>query len=179
MTDPDTVRRFEALVLPHMHSAYDFARWLTHNDQDARDIVQDAFLRAFRFFDGFHGSDARPWLLSIVRNTFYTWYEQNRMYCARAEVFDEVIHGQSLDATAVSNDPEALLIRRERNAQVAGAVRQLRIEYREVIVLRELEDLAYREIANIVGVPIGTVMSRLARARQQLAALLVETDREG
>jgi RNA polymerase sigma-70 factor (ECF subfamily) len=178
MTDPDIVQRFETLVLPHMHSAYDVARWLTHNDQDARDIVQDAYLRAFRFFDGFRGNDARPWLLSIVRNSFYTWYEQNRAHGTRTEVFDEMIHGQPLNGQTPSLDPEALLIRRERNARVAYALRQLRIEYREVIVLRELEDLSYREIASIVGIPIGTVMSRLGRARKQLAALLAATDRE-
>lgn len=177
MTEEDIAQRFETLVLPHMHSAYDVARWLTHNDQDARDVVQEAFLRAFRFFDGFRGGDARPWLLSIVRNTFYTWHQQNRAHGAVTAAFDETIHGAPPDGAADCN-PETEALRHERNARVAAALRQLRVEYREVIVLRELEDLSYREIATVVGVPIGTVMSRLGRARQKLAALLAATDRE-
>lgn len=178
MTDYDVAQRFEALVLPHMHSAYDLARWLAHNDQDARDVVQEAYLRAFRFFDSFRGSDARPWLLSIVRNTFYTWYQQNRGRAADITVFDEMIHGQPAAGAEADDDPVAQLLRRERGTQVNAALRQLRVEYREVVVLRELEDMSYREIAGIVGIPIGTVMSRLGRARQQLASLLAATNGE-
>jgi RNA polymerase sigma-70 factor (ECF subfamily) len=178
MADPDTARRFETLVLPHMNSAFNVARWLTHNDQDAQDVVQEAYLRAFRFFGGFRGEDARAWLLSIVRNTFYTWHHQNRGHAADTTEFEEDRH--SLETNAADHDcgPEAMLIRSQSQKRVHKALQGLRLEYREVIVLRELEELSYKEIADIVGIPMGTVMSRLGRGRQQLAALLAPTDQE-
>jgi len=178
MADPDIVRRFETLVLPHMNSAFNVARWLTHNDQDAQDVVQEAYVRAFRFFGGFRGDDARAWLLSIVRNTFYTWHQQNRGHAGETAEFEEERH--SLEAGIADHDdsPEALLIRSQSQKRVWAALRSLRLEYREVVVLRELEDLSYKEIAAIVGIPMGTVMSRLGRGRQQLAALLAPTDQE-
>jgi RNA polymerase sigma-70 factor (ECF subfamily) len=178
MPGPVSAQRFEKLVLPHMNSAFNVARWLTHNDQDAQDVVQEAYLRAFRFFSGFHGDDARAWLLSIVRNTFYTWYQQNRGHAADMLEFAEDMH--SLETSTADHDdgPEAMLIRSQNQKRVHRALRNLRLEYREVIVLRELEEMSYKEIAAIVDIPIGTVMSRLGRGRQQLATLLAPTEQE-
>jgi RNA polymerase sigma factor (sigma-70 family) len=178
MADPVNAQRFEKLVLPHMNSAFNVARWLTHNDQDAQDVVQEAYLRAFRFFGGFRGEDARAWLLSIVRNTFYTWHQQNRGHAADTTEFEEDMHSLETGTAEHDDSPEAMLIRSQSQKRVHKALQSLRLEYREVIVLRELEELSYKEIAAIVGIPMGTVMSRLGRARQQLAALLAPTDRE-
>lgn len=167
--------RFQAIVLPHIDSAFNLARWLARNEQDAEDIVQEAYLRAFKFFDGFHGEDGRPWLLGIVRNTFYTWYQQNKTQNESVE-FDEDLHGgETEDYVAMQradDGPEALLIRKESQREVHQALKGLSAEFREVLVMRELEDLSYKEIAGIVGIPIGTVMSRLARGRKQLAEIL-------
>jgi RNA polymerase sigma factor (sigma-70 family) len=178
MADPVNAQRFEKLVLPHMNSAFNVARWLTHNDQDAQDVVQEAYLRAFRFFGGFRGEDARAWLLSIVRNTFYTWHQQNRGHAADTTEFEEDMHSLETGTAEHDDSPEAMLIRSQSQKRVHKALQSLRLEYREVVVLRELEELSYKEIAAIVGIPMGTVMSRLGRARQQLAALLAPTDRE-
>jgi RNA polymerase sigma factor (sigma-70 family) len=178
MADPVNAQRFEKLVLPHMNSAFNVARWLTHNDQDAQDVVQEAYLRAFRFFGGFRGEDARAWLLSIVRNTFYTWHQQNRGHAADTTEFEEDMHSLETGTAEHDGSPEAMLIRSQSQKRVHKALQSLRLEYREVVVLRELEELSYKEIAAIVGIPMGTVMSRLGRARQQLAALLAPTDQE-
>jgi RNA polymerase sigma factor (sigma-70 family) len=178
MADPVIAQRFEKLVLPHMNSAFNVARWLTHNDQDAQDVVQEAYLRAFRFFGGFRGEDARAWLLSIVRNTFYTWHQQNRGHAADTTEFEEDMHSLETGTAEHDDSPEAMLIRSQSQKRVHKALQSLRLEYREVVVLRELEELSYKEIAAIVGIPMGTVMSRLGRARQQLAALLAPTDQE-
>jgi RNA polymerase sigma factor (sigma-70 family) len=178
MADPIIAKRFETLVLPHMNSAFNVARWLTHNDQDAQDVVQEAYLRAFRFFGGFRGEDARAWLLSIVRNTFYTWHQQNRGHAAETTEFEEDMHSLETSTAGHDDGPEAMLIRSQSQKRVHKALRSLRLEYREVVVLRELEELSYKEIAVIVGIPMGTVMSRLGRGRQQLAALLAPTDQE-
>ena len=178
MADPVNAQRFEKLVLPHMNSAFNVARWLTHNDQDAQDVVQESYLRAFRFFGGFRGEDARAWLLSIVRNTFYTWHQQNRGHAADTTEFEEDMHSLETGTAEHDDSPEAMLIRSQSQKRVHMALQGLRLEYREVVVLRELEELSYKEIAAIVGIPMGTVMSRLGRARQQLAALLAPTDRE-
>jgi RNA polymerase sigma factor (sigma-70 family) len=178
MADPVNAQRFEKLVLPHMNSAFNVARWLTHNDQDAQDVVQEAYLRAFRFFGGFRGEDARAWLLSIVRNTFYTWHQQNRGHAADTTEFEEDMHSLETGTAEHDDSPEAMLIRSQSQKRVHKALQSLRLEYREVVVLRELEELSYKEIAAIVGIPMGTVMSRLGRARQQLAALLAPTDQE-
>lgn len=178
MADPVIAQRFEKLVLPHMNSAFNVARWLTHNDQDAQDVVQESYLRAFRFFGGFRGEDARAWLLSIVRNTFYTWHQQNRGHAADTTEFEEDMHSLETGTAEHDDSPEAMLIRSQSQKRVHKALQGLRLEYREVVVLRELEELSYKEIAAIVGIPMGTVMSRLGRARQQLAALLAPTDRE-
>jgi RNA polymerase sigma factor (sigma-70 family) len=178
MADSDSTERFEKLVLPHMHSAFNVARWLTRNDQDAQDVVQEAYVRAFRFFAGFRGGDARAWLLAIVRNTFNTWYQQNRGHMADTTTFEEDTHSPQADCGQQDDGPEAMLIRSQSQKRVHKALGSLRLEYREVIVLRELEDLSYKEIAAIVGIPMGTVMSRLGRARQQLAARLGSADQE-
>jgi RNA polymerase sigma-70 factor (ECF subfamily) len=156
-------KRFEEVLLPHLDAAYNLARWLTRADQDAEDLVQTSYLRALKSFDGYHGTNSRAWLLSIVRNACYTWHQQKR---ARegATPFDEQIHGVDSDAT----NPETQQLRKDRRALIRQAIEELPVELREVIALRELEELTYKEIASIAEIPIGTVMSRLARARQRL-----------
>jgi len=177
MADPTNEQRFKTQVLPHLNSAFNVARWLTRNDQDAQDVTQEAYLRAYKFFPGFHGENPRAWLLAIVRNTFYTWYRQNREP-ASDTLFDEAIHSLETSNVRQDDSPEAMLIRRESQQQVHLALRNLPLEFREVMVLRELEELSYKEIASIVGIPMGTVMSRLGRGRQQLAALLAPIKQE-
>jgi RNA polymerase sigma-70 factor (ECF subfamily) len=169
----DKTRRFEALVLPHLDVAYNLARWLTRSDQDADDVVQEAFLRAFRFLDGMEGESGRAWLLAIVRNTAMSWLEAGRASSATRE-FDELKHGQ-----AHTDGPEAQLARKDTRGQVNAALKKLPAEFREVLVLREMEDLSYREIAHVAAIPIGTVMSRLSRARKEFAALLAKEDCNG
>lgn len=159
------VERFEQAVLPHLDAAYNLARWLTRNDHDAEDVVQEASLRALQFFDGFRGGTGRAWLLSIVRNTCYTWLRKNR---AAAEPFDEEIHSGGGD----SGSPETAAIEKAGRQMLKTALEELPLEFREVLVLRELEGLSYEEIASVAGIPAGTVMSRLARARQRLAGHL-------
>ncbi len=150
-------------MLPHLDAAYNLARWLTHNDQDAEDVVQEAYLRALRFFESFRGGDGRPWLLAIVRNACYDWLRR-RGPIDLATPFDEEIH--SSDASPQT--PETELLRRADREAVRRALEGLPVAWREVLVLREFEGLSYKEIAGIAGVPIGTVMSRLARARARL-----------
>ena len=158
-------RRFDQLVTPHLGAAFNLARWLTRNDHDAQDIVQDSALRALRFLDGLRGEDARPWLLGIVRNTTWSWLQANR---------PTELSGRDDDAEAQipappSDEPETSAVRRAESRLLNEAIAALPPALREVIVLRELEDLAYRQIALIAGIPIGTVMSRLARARRLLS----------
>jgi RNA polymerase sigma-70 factor, ECF subfamily len=154
---------FEELVLPHLDAAYNLARWLTRNTHDADDVVQEAYLRAFRFFGGFHGGDARTWLLKIVRNTCYTWLHKNRVQQTAAP-FDEQVHTD----IAESRNPETLLLRKAAGQSLNRALEELPTAFREVLVLLEVEGLSYKEIAEVLGIPIGTVMSRLARARHRL-----------
>jgi RNA polymerase sigma-70 factor (ECF subfamily) len=154
---------FEELVLPHLDAAYNLARWLTRNTQDAEDVAQEAYLRAFRFFGGFHGGDARTWLLKIVRNTCYTWLHKNRVQQTAAP-FDEQVHTD----IAESQDPETLLLRKADGQSLHRALEELPMAFREALVLLEVEGLSYKEIAEVLSIPIGTVMSRLARARQRL-----------
>jgi RNA polymerase sigma factor (sigma-70 family) len=172
-------RRFQALAMPHLDAAYNLARWLSRNPGDAEDIVQEAFLRAFRFFDSFRGELARPWLLSIVRRV---WYDEWRRRASSEEVapFDELRDDAQLEGweTAIA-DPETLAIRAQDVRDVQAALQRLPVEYREVLVLREMEDLSYREIAVIADVPVGTVMSRLARGRRRLAVLLAARQAAG
>jgi len=160
---PDERARFEETIMPHLDAAYNLARWLTRNEHDAQDVVQDAFLRAFKYFGGFHGGNSRSWLLSIVRNTAYTWLQKNRKP-ELATVSDEEMH----DIEDLSSNPEVLLLNNSDQQEIRRAVEQLPVEFREVMILRELEGMSYKEIAELADVPIGTVMSRLARARKQL-----------
>lgn len=153
---------FEQTILPHLNSAYNLARWLTRNDDDAQDVVQEAYLRAFRFFDGFKGGDGKAWLLAIVRNTCLTWRRRERGNVTTLP-FDEMAHGSDRAASA-----EAGLVEEARLGTLRNCIESLPLEYREVIIMRELEELSYREIADTASVPIGTVMSRLARARKRL-----------
>ncbi len=147
--------------MPHMDAAYNLARWLTRNDADAEDVVQEATLRAFKFFGGYRGGDGRAWLLTIVRNTCYTWLQQNRAHAPLTD-FDEETHGVE------SMNPETILLGVVDRQRLKDALEELPVEFREVVILRELEGLSYKEIANIINVPTGTVMSRLARARKRL-----------
>lgn len=168
MQGADERERFEQVVLPHLDAAYNLARWLTHDDHDAEDVVQAASLRALKFFGGFHGTNAPAWPLTIVRNACYTWLEQKRTR-GTSGTFDEEIHG----VEPLAGNPETLLSREEDVQSVRRAVAELPLELREVVVLRELEGLSYKEIAAIAGIPMGTVMSRLARARERLHRRLV------
>jgi RNA polymerase sigma-70 factor (ECF subfamily) len=150
-------------VLPHLAAGYNLARWLSGNDQDAEDLVQEATLRAFKFFEGFKGEDGRVWFLTILRNTFYTQLPQKRKQ-ALTTIFDEEINAGSSEEL----NPEVLLLRIADTERLKEALADLPPEYREVIVLRVMEELSYKEIADLIGIPIGTVMSRLARSRKRL-----------
>lgn len=172
MTGQTKAARFEAIVLPHLDAAYNLARWLARNDSDAEDIVQEAYLRAFRFFDGFQGEEGRAWLLAIVRNTCYTWLRQTAGEPSN-EPFDEEAPGLSdrVSATrqeASDGNPERQLSQEDDRQAINEALRRLPLGYREIVILRELEDLSYKEIAAVADIPVGTVMSRLARARKLL-----------
>jgi RNA polymerase sigma factor (sigma-70 family) len=162
-----TNRVFEEVVLPHLDAAFNYARWLTRSDADAEDVVQDAAVRALRFFSSLRNDDARGWLLTIVRNTWYGRF-------SRAGSADHPKVGDELkdDRPDEQLDPEALVIQRQAVERVRHGIEGLPVDFREVIVLRELEGLSYKEIAAIVGVPIGTVMSRLARGRERLLSEL-------
>jgi RNA polymerase sigma-70 factor (ECF subfamily) len=162
--------RFEAAALPHLDSAYNLARWITRNPDDAQDVVQDSYLRAFRFFDGFRGDAVKPWLLAIVRHTAFSWLRRNRpaelsAFTDEQAVWDRV--DPALGPTAPL-DPEATLLRRDDRRRLDALIEGLPPQFREVVVLRELEELSYKEIAEVSAIPIGTVMSRLARARRML-----------
>jgi len=156
---------FERIFLPHLDAAWNLARLLMRNSQDAEDVVQESYLRALRSFSGFRGEASRAWLLAIVRNTCFTWMRNNRERAEQPE-FREEMHAV---ATAT---PEAQSLSRERSDAVSRCIQQLPTDFREAIILRELQQMSYREIADITGVPSGTVMSRLARARTRLASCL-------
>jgi RNA polymerase sigma-70 factor (ECF subfamily) len=169
--EPSELERFEAVVLPHLNAAYGLARYLTRNDADADDVVQESLLRALRHFGGFRGEGAsrgRAWVLAIVRNMAYTWRSRRRAEASATE-FDETIHS---DPAAAGDGPASDLARRESRETLAQALDRLPRELREVIVLREIEGLSYKEIGEVADVPIGTVMSRLSRARKRLQEVL-------
>jgi RNA polymerase sigma factor (sigma-70 family) len=169
LQDADERARFERALLPHLGAAYNLARWLTGNDHDAEDAVQETYLRAMKFFGGFHGTDGRAWLLTIVRNTCYTLLQRKTVHGMPA-VFDEAVHG----VTGQASGPAQMLERQENVQSARQAVEALPVELREVVVLRELEGLSYKEIAVAAAIPIGTVMSRLARGRERLQQILGE-----
>jgi RNA polymerase sigma-70 factor (ECF subfamily) len=165
MESRERLEQFERVVTPHLSRAYNLARLLVGNTADAEDLVQEASLRAFRALEGYHGGDTRTWLLVIVRNACYSFLGRQRGTESVVE-FTEEEH--SPDAAT----PETAALRTANAGEVRTAIEQLPAEFRECLVLREIEDMSYREIAEITGVPVGTVMSRLSRARQQLRARL-------
>ena len=163
---------FESLVLPHLDAAFNLARWLLRDSPAAEDAVQEASMRAFRYIDSLRSEDARPWLLGIVRNTCFTMLERQRNGPDMVE-FDDAAFEAALGAAEQStSDPAALLLRQRTRVHVDAAIRALSPPLREVIVLREFEDMDYAQIARVIGVPIGTVMSRLSRARDRLRSAL-------
>jgi RNA polymerase sigma-70 factor (ECF subfamily) len=154
---------FEELVLPHLNAAYNLARWLTRNPQDAQDVVQESYFRAFRFFAGYRGGDAKAWLLAVVRNTCRSWQRrQNRE--TGAVPFDEVVHS----AGSGELNQERSLVHREEMRLLRNCIEMLPTDFREVLVMRELEEMSYQEIADATGLALGTVMSRLSRGRKRL-----------
>lgn len=175
MNESEKLRRFEQLALPHMDAAYNLARWLTGHQQEAEDVVQTAFLRAFRFFESFEGNSARAWLLTIVRNTYFTRLRDDRHERGHVSFDDELYDesGQPFGSLCLFDSaetgPEAMAERSDAKQIINQALKMVAPVYREVLVLKELDGLSYREIAEVVGVPIGTVMSRLARGRALLA----------
>ena len=162
---------FEKTILPHLDAAYNLARWLTGNEHDARDMVQESCLRAFKFFGGFRGGDARSWLLTIVRNTVYSWLQRRQK---AGHVFQPEEAMEKFED--VSANPEQMFARSANIEAVRAAIAQLPPEFRETVVLREMENYSYKEIADITGVQIGTVMSRLARGRRQLQRILSQSE---
>jgi len=169
LADQSKAGRFEEIVLPHLAAAYNLARWLVHNEHDAEDLVQEAYLRAFKSFAGYYGGNSRSWMLTIVRNTCYTWLQKNRVLHV-TEPLDDNLDELGLDFA----DPEMLLLQSVDAQMVRQALAELPVEFREVVVLREMEGFAYKEIADVIDLPLGTVMSRLARGRKRLHALLAQ-----
>src|SRR2546430_6894723 len=160
---PAELTSFEDVMLPHLDAAHNLARWLLRNEQDAQDVVQEAYLRAFKSFGGFHGSNGRAWLLTIVRNTSYTLLKKNQAV-GLTTTFDEELHASGHESVS----PVTILKRSEDSALISEAMDQLPAEFREILTLRHQEGLSYKEIADIAQIPPGTVMSRLARARAKL-----------
>jgi RNA polymerase sigma factor (sigma-70 family) len=174
--EPSELERFEAMMLPHLSAAYGLARYLTRNDADADDVVQEACLRALKYFGGFRGegaSQSRAWLLAIVRNMAHTWRNRHRADASATE-FDETVHSDAM----TGEHTEALLSRHDARDALARALDHLPPDFREVIVLREIEGLSYKEISEVVDVPVGTIMSRLARARKRLQDALIDSGKE-
>jgi RNA polymerase sigma-70 factor, ECF subfamily len=171
--DDEHRQRFERLVLPHLDAAYNLARWLTRNDHDAQDVVQEALVRAMRYLHGLRGESARVWLLQIVRRTCFSWLKENR-HVENVVLDDDDPTLQSI-AAPPADEPSAVAMRKADKAQINAALAGLPVVYREVLLLRELEDLSYAEIAQIAGIPVGTVMSRLSRARGLMRVALTRS----
>ena len=163
MRSQSQLRLFEETVLPHLDAAFNLARWLMHSDQDAQDAVQEAYLRTFRFFDGYRGGDGKAWLLAVVRNTCRTW-QRRRLRESSSVPFDEIVHS----AETPHPDQEQNLVDGERILALRNCIEKLPLDFREVLVMRELEEMSYQQIAEALGLAIGTVMSRLSRARKRL-----------
>jgi RNA polymerase sigma factor (sigma-70 family) len=161
MDETGKLALFEQTIVPHLNAAYNLARWLTRNQHDAEDLVQEAYMRAFRFFDGFHGGDGKAWLLAVVRNTCLSWLKRQT---GGVVTFDEKAHAPSDHRP----NAEEALVQDSRVRDLRNCVEALPEEFREIIVMRELEELSYREISEVAGIPIGTVMSRLSRGRLRL-----------
>ena len=174
MNDEHTRARFETLMLPLMNDAYNLARWLMRNQEDAEDMVQESYLRAFRFFSSFQGTNCRGWLLRIVRNTCYTALGARKLREKEVPIEEE-----NYEVEDPSPLPPASLIKKATVEAVREAIAALPVDFREAVVLRELEGLSYKEISEVTEVPIGTVMSRLARARNQLSLMLLERKEHG
>jgi|SRR5579859_1510389 len=167
--EQNKLAQFEQHIMPHMNAAYNLARWLTSNDSDAQDIVQESYLRAFKYFGGFGGRESRGWLLRIVRNAFYDWLRKNRG-AETSEPFDEEMHGV-MNETQGPDGP--LPLEKADHELLHKAIASLPLEFREILVLRELEGFSYNEISELANIPLGTVMSRLARARERLRTQLL------
>ncbi len=170
MNEDQPTASFEQVAMPHLDAAYNLARWLAGNDHDAEDVTQEAMLRALRFFDGFRGGDARTWLLTIVRNTYYSHWRRARGRDEATE-FDEELHSMGDDAlrfAAHGANPEHIHARTQDVKLLDRALGEIAAEYREALVLREIEDLSYQEISDVLAVPMGTVMSRISRGRRLL-----------
>lgn len=179
LDEASRVRRFEEIFVAHLDAAYDFARWLARDERNAEDVVQEACLRAFKSLDSFHGGNARAWLFAIVRNTYYTWLKKTRPDRFAVSFDDEMLDGGALAELESSTSAVDLALQQQDTRRlVNAALERLPEEFREVIVLRELEDLSYKEIAAIAGIPLGTVMSRLARARKLMLQHLQHAQRE-
>jgi RNA polymerase sigma-70 factor (ECF subfamily) len=157
------LRLFEEVILPHLNAAYNLARWLTRNEHDAQDVVQEAYLRAFRFFDSYRGGDGKAWLLEVVRNTCFTFHRREKHILASI-AFDEAAHTPTIRPP----NPEEALVNAGKQTILQNCIEGLPQEFREVLVMRELEEMSYRQIADVAGLPPGTVMSRLSRARKRL-----------
>ncbi len=167
LAEQEDLTSFEAMMLPHLDAAHNLARWLLRNEEDAQDVVQEAYLRAFKSFGGFHGSNGRAWLLTIVRNTSYTLLKKNHAVDLTTP-FDEEIHASGQESLT----PAAILENSEDAKLMTDAMDELPAEFREILSLRHQEGLSYKEISDITHIPLGTVMSRLARARAKLKECL-------
>jgi RNA polymerase sigma-70 factor, ECF subfamily len=182
LDEQSKVKRFEEVFVVHLDAAYNLARRLARDDSHAEDVVQEACLRAFRFIDSFHGENGRAWLLAIVRNTYYTWLEKNRPQMLNVPFDEDTLAADGYDVDALTIDAnysvERSLEGEDSRRLVNHALDQLPAEFREVIVLRELEEMSYKDIATVVNIPIGTVMSRLARARKLLLQHLRQANPE-
>ena len=178
MLEPSRRQRFEVTVLVHLHAGHNLARWLLRDQHGADDVLQDASLRAFRHFDAIQGPNPKAWFMAIVRNACMDWLASNARR-VQEDRFDELIHGgPALDDLGRFESPETLAIRSAEVRRLHACLAALAPEFREVLVLREMEDLSYRDISAVVGVPMGTVMSRLSRGRDQLANAMRSGDRK-
>lgn len=177
MSRGNKISQFEVMILVHLDAAYNLARWLMRNEHDAEDVVQEAASKAFKYFESFHGDHGKAWFLSIVRNTCYNRFQQHRLQSLTTSL-DEGEDEEQTQYADTADGPEATLIKMQNIAQLDHAIAALPIEFREILVLRELEDLSYKVIADVAGIPIGTVMSRLSRARSLLRQALLDLGQE-